>query len=98
MIAAKTHQHIDLAAGISPSSHIKHRMAEVSTFNAKFAVVVTNIVGSMWCAYAFILLTLVSLPAVLSAFSIFSGVFPSWWSSHWLRMPAAKKRTTTPRS
>jgi hypothetical protein len=77
MMAAKTHQHIDLAAGISPS-HIKHRMAEVSTFNAKFAVVVTNIVGSMWCAYAFILLTLVSLPAVLSAFSIFSGVFPSW--------------------
>jgi hypothetical protein len=40
--------------------------------------VVTNIVGSMWCAYAFILLTLVSFPAVLSAFSIFSGVFPSW--------------------
>ena len=76
-MAAKTHQHIDLAAGISPS-HIKRRMAEVSTFNAKLAVVVTNVVGSMWCAYAFILLTLVSLPAVLSASSIFSGVFPSW--------------------
>ena len=58
-MAAQTHQHIDLAAGISPS-HIKHRMAQVSTFNAKFAVVVTNVVGSMWCAYAFILLTLVS--------------------------------------
>ena len=76
-MAAKTHQHIDLAAGISPS-HIKHRMAQVSTFNAKIAVVVTNIVGSMWCAYVFTVLALMSLPAVLSAFSIFAGVFPAW--------------------
>ena len=53
-------------------------MAQVSTFNAKIAVVVTNIVGSMWCAYVFTLLALMSLPAVLSAFSIFAGVFPAW--------------------
>jgi hypothetical protein len=76
-MAVKTHDHIDAAAGVSPA-HIKHQLARVSTANAKIAVIVTNIVGSMWCAYAFILLTLVSLPAVLSAFSIFSGVFPAW--------------------
>jgi hypothetical protein len=75
--AVHTHHHIDLAAGISPA-HIKHRLAEVTTVNAKIAVVVTNVVGSMWCAYVFSLLALCSLPAVLSAFSIFSGVFPAW--------------------
>jgi hypothetical protein len=32
----------------------------------------------MTCAYVFSVLSLLSLPAVLSAFNAFSGVFPSW--------------------
>jgi hypothetical protein len=47
-------------------------------FNQAFAVRVTNVVGSMTCAYVFCILALLSLPAVLSAFNAFSGVFPSW--------------------
>ena len=35
---------------------------EVSGFNGWLAVRITNIVGTMWCAYAFTLLALVSLP------------------------------------
>jgi hypothetical protein len=40
-------------------------MSEVDGFNAKFAVLVTRLVGSMWCAYLFSLIAVVSLPAIL---------------------------------
>jgi hypothetical protein len=36
-------------------------------FNTRLAVLVTKIVGSMWCAYAFALLALISLPAVITS-------------------------------
>jgi hypothetical protein len=51
----KAHHHLDRAAGINPG-HIRGDVAKVDTYNAKLAVVVTNIVGSMWCAYVFCLL------------------------------------------
>jgi len=34
-------------------------------FNGKFALLITNAVGTMWCAYLFALLALVSLPAAI---------------------------------
>lgn len=34
-------------------------------FNAKIAVFLTNIVGSMWCAYLFAVLAFIGLPAAL---------------------------------
>ena len=40
-------------------------MSEVDGFNAKFAVLVTRLVGSMWCAYLFTVIALISLPAIL---------------------------------
>ena len=39
---------------------------EVSGFNGWLAVRITNIVGTMWCAYAFTLLALVSLPDAIN--------------------------------
>jgi hypothetical protein len=44
---------------------IKRAVGEVEGFNAKFAVIITSGVGTMACAYAFALLALVSLPAIL---------------------------------
>ena len=38
-----------------------------SRFNDLLAVTITNIVGTMWCAYAFACLALISLPAAISA-------------------------------
>ena len=35
---------------------------EITGFNGWLAVNITNIVGTMWCAYAFTILALVSLP------------------------------------
>lgn len=36
------------------------------TINARIAVMITNAVGTMWCAYAFALLALISLPAAIT--------------------------------
>jgi len=44
----------------------KHR-EEVRGFNNHLAVKITNIVGTMWCAYAFALLALISLPEAVKA-------------------------------
>ena len=38
----------------------------IGRFNTIIAVKVTKVVGSMWCAYAFTLLAIVSLPAAIS--------------------------------
>jgi hypothetical protein len=47
-------------------------------FNKKFAVLITNNVGTMTCTYLFMLLALCSLPAVLSGFGTFAHTFPTW--------------------
>ena len=41
------------------------QVKRVDGINAKIAVFLTNIVGSMWCAYAFAVLALIGLPAAL---------------------------------
>jgi len=54
----------------TPNPHIAARKAqgphtiakELSGFNGKLAVLITNSVGTMWCAYAFAILALISLP------------------------------------
>ena len=40
---------------------------ELTGFNGWFAVKITNIVGTMWCAYAFAVLALISLPDAIKA-------------------------------
>jgi hypothetical protein len=46
-------------------------------FNKKVAMAITRYVGTMTCFWVFCVLALLSLPAVLSGFSAFHGVFPS---------------------
>ncbi len=41
------------------------RGTAINRFNTKVALVITQAVGSMWCAYAFALLDLISLPAAI---------------------------------
>jgi hypothetical protein len=47
-------------------------------FNKRLAVTITSNVGTMTSAYCFCVLSLLSLPAVLSAFNLFNHVFPAW--------------------
>ena len=56
-----------------PHPHIEHRKKQGSAtikkehtgFNGWLAVNITNIVGTMWCAYAFAILSLISLPEAI---------------------------------
>jgi hypothetical protein len=45
--------------------------------NKAVAISLTKYVGTMTCFWVFCVLALLSLPAVLSAFSVFAGVFPT---------------------
>ncbi len=60
----RTRDHLSRALHPSLSS-LKLAMKEVDGFNAKIAVFVTSIVGTMWCAYLFTIIALLGLPAAL---------------------------------
>jgi cobalamin biosynthesis protein CobD/CbiB len=60
----KTPHHLAKALHPSPSV-LREAMGEVDGFNAKFAVLITRLVGTMWCAYLFTALALIGLPAAL---------------------------------
>ena len=62
----KTQHHLARALHPSPSV-LREAMGEVEGVNAKLAVLVTKLVGTMWCAYAFTCLALVSLPDAIHA-------------------------------
>ena len=53
---------------VERQKHGVHTIArELSGFNGKFAVLITNGVGTMWCAYIFAALALISLPDAIKA-------------------------------
>jgi hypothetical protein len=60
----KTQNHLGKALHPSPSM-IKEAMGEVDGFNAKFAVLITRLVGTMWCAYLFGVIALIGLGPAL---------------------------------
>lgn len=64
---------------VHPKELLKQEQAGISKFNNALALKITNVVGSMWSAYLFALLSLMSLPAILVAINPhFRSDFPSW--------------------
>lgn len=64
---------------IHPSKFIKKETKGVNKFNNNLALKITDSVGSMWAAYIFALLSLMSLPAILVLVSPhLRSHFPSW--------------------
>jgi hypothetical protein len=64
-----------------------HGGGAVGRLNSRIAVLITNAVGTMWAAYAFTFLALISLPAAIDAFN--SGqiiVAVSWLSQSFLQL------------
>lgn len=53
-----------------PKELLEEELKGFSKFNDWLAVKITNSVGTMWCAYAFLLLDLFMLPPVIQANSI----------------------------
>ena len=60
----KTHAHLAVVLHPTPRG-LKQAMDDVEGSNAKLAVLVTKLVGTMWCAYLFTVIALLGLPAAL---------------------------------
>ena len=56
---------------------------EANDFNSKLAVRITNIVGTMWCAYAFAALALISFPAAVRAGT---ATLVAWFAQTFLQL------------
>ena len=63
---------------------VMKRNSPLTRFNTWLAIKVTNGVGTMWCAYAFAALALVSLPAALASGNLI--VIVSWISQTFLQL------------
>jgi len=76
-----------LAGKAAPPAMVADQLPKTngaSRFNAWFAVKVTSGVGTMWCAYAFAALAIVSLPAAVGSGS--AVVLVSWISQTFLQL------------
>jgi hypothetical protein len=60
----KTEHHLAKALHPTPSV-LKEAMSHAEGFNAKFAVLITRLVGTMWCAYLFAIIALIGLGPAL---------------------------------
>jgi len=79
MTAAEHRPHPRLAQRRRASEDADERVG----FNARLAVLITKTVGSMWCAYAFAALALISLPAAIQAGTV---AIISWISQTFLQL------------
>ncbi len=61
-----------------------HGNGVMGRINTRLAVGITRMVGSMWCAYAFALLALVSLPAAIGSHSAI--VIVGWIAQTFLQL------------
>jgi hypothetical protein len=53
-------------------------------FNGKVALILTTVVGTMWCAYAFAMLALVALPSAIQGGSVLALV--QWVSQTFIQL------------
>jgi hypothetical protein len=73
-----------------PHPHLENRREaflkarqEANDFNSKLAVKITSVVGTMWCAYAFACLALISFPAALRAGT---ATLVAWFAQTFLQL------------
>lgn len=76
--------HRPVAFAMEEAHRIVHGASAVGRFNARFALVITNAVGSMWCAYLFAALALVSLPSALRSGD--AVIIVSWISQTFIQL------------
>lgn len=81
--ALKLRNHWARVVFASPKE-IMEAVSEVDGFNAKAAVLITRSVGTMWCAYLFVALALVSLRSALKTHDLV--VIVSWISQTFFQL------------
>ena len=81
---SKARAHIPRLVLTKHANKAVHGDSPVGLFNARVAVRITNSVGSMWCAYTFALLALISLPSALRSGN--SIVIVGWIAQTFLQL------------
>jgi hypothetical protein len=73
-----------------PHPHLERRKEaflkakeQANNFNSSLAVKITNIVGTMWCAYAFACLALISFPTAIKAGT---ATLVAWFAQTFLQL------------
>jgi len=79
----KSHQVVAHAARFNPSD-IRQAVSEVEGFNAKLAVLITQGVGTMACAYLFAAIALLSLPSAIKSGQII--IIVAWVAQTFLQL------------
>lgn len=59
------HPHVEARKSVPPK--LTHHKGNKTSLNDRIGLFITKRVGSMWAAYAFVLLTLISLPAAIAS-------------------------------
>jgi hypothetical protein len=80
-------QHLPRLVTTPQVRHLVHGGGAVGQFNSRLAVLVTKSVGTMWAAYVFMLISLVSFPQAWAAFmrgDTYTGV--AWLSQSFLQL------------
>lgn len=72
---------LDLSQDASKAVHGEH---PIGRFNTRVAVFITRSVGSMWCAYLFTALALISLPAAIRSHD--PVIIVSWIAQTFLQL------------
>jgi len=80
------HPHVEKRAKVGPSTSNKAagKNSAIQKFNKKLGLAITGSVGTMWAAYAFFALTLVSLPAALQSGNAI--IIVSWVAQTFLQL------------
>ena len=58
--------------------------SDMKEFNRKLGTGITNVVGTMWCAYAFAAIALISLPSAIASHNLLTMV--SWVAQTFLQL------------
>lgn len=77
------HPHVESRKASGPPTIAKarkklHGDSRMARLNGKIGLKITLVVGTMWAAYVFTLLALVSLPAILNETGWIGHPFPHW--------------------
>ena len=63
---------------------IKRDLQSVDGLNAKVAILLTKVVGTMWCFYVFNGIALISLPSAIKTGQL--TIIINWVSSNWIQL------------
>jgi hypothetical protein len=82
-VHAHTRSYLPALLRIGPGQ-IKRDVQSADTFNAKVAVLLTRVVGTMWAFWVFNGIALISLPSAINTGQL--TVLINWVSSNWIQL------------